>query len=247
MRSTLAVGLVVAGLIGGGLLAMRHVARAPIATVAATPKVDPALTSAPLMPQATYVPETPLAFTTISGKEKQVEFTSDAPFEDIVGWSNQVEGGADLGPTEQPAKLSRASWRLPVASMRTGIATRDQHISDAEWLDAKNYPDIRYDLRDVRDVKEVPGGPGRTFEGTLVGDVTVRGVLRRVEARGALITILPKDEAPADIGAPMLRVRADLAVRLSEHGVKNTTLAAGRKVADEITIKVDVVMAGRAE
>jgi len=56
----------------------------------------------------------------IIDKDRQIYFESDAALENIKGQSNDVIGYAVLSPN-RPGTIVTGDWRLPVASMKTGI------------------------------------------------------------------------------------------------------------------------------
>jgi polyisoprenoid-binding protein YceI len=64
---------------------------------------------------------------------------------------------------------------IPVASVDTSVAQRDEHLRSADFLDAEQHPVIAFRSRSVRGRFVEPGD---RFE--VVGDLTIRGTTREV-------------------------------------------------------------------
>ncbi|MBC7834583.1 MAG: YceI family protein [Phycisphaerales bacterium] len=180
----------------------------------------------------------------IPGKDRQVFFQSDAPFEKIEGQSNAVIGYTIAGPKENPAALQAGEWHLPVASMTTGIRKRDEHMRADNWLGAEKNPNIIFVLREVQSVQPVGNktvgadtlkDSTKAYVGTLVGDLTVHGVTKSIEVPEATIMFVKGNDDTAKIApGDLMAIRAKFHVKLSEFGVKNEVV--GRKVAEELSI-----------
>lgn len=127
----------------------------------------------------------------------------------------------------------RVKLHVPVASLRTGIELRDEHLRSAAWLDAEKYPNIEFwSEKAVRK-------DASTW--TVQGRFWMHGVARNVE------TEVSVKEIPAAVTQkagwsknPAIQLRTSFKVRLSDHGVKIPEQAA-LKVSDEILITVDVI------
>jgi polyisoprenoid-binding protein YceI len=86
---------------------------------------------------------------------------------------------------EQPS-LSSVEVVIDAASLDTGATERDNHVRSAEFLDVFDFPQIRFESREVR-----PVGPGR-YE--VAGDLTIRDVTRTV-------TLEVEERTPREPGA----------------------------------------------
>jgi len=167
------------------------------------------------------------------GKDAQVTFTSDAPLEHIKGVTNQVVGYVVAG-AEAPARLQGGAFRLPVSSFDTGIPLRDEHMQGERWLHAESHPDIMFVIDGTTDVREAQSGDGfTTYRVTLVGDLTVRGVTRRMEIPARLTFMPESDRTRSRAKGDLLALRCEYEVKLGDFGVDNT---GGGKVADVITL-----------
>ena len=172
----------------------------------------------------------------LPGRDRQIYFESDAPLEDIKGQSNQVIGFAVAGPASNPADLRAGEWHLPVRSIRTGIELRDEHLAGGDWLDAASHPNIVFQLDEVRDPTLRRSGDGyRTYEATLVGEMTIHGETNAITIPGATLTFLDASDRTAAVAeGDLLRVRAEYSVTLSDYGVSHPVI--GDKVANTIAV-----------
>ncbi|MEM9064827.1 MAG: YceI family protein [Planctomycetota bacterium] len=174
----------------------------------------------------------------LSRRDKQVYFESNAPLEDIKGQSDRVLGYVIA---ESDENLVAGEWHLPVRSLRTGIELRDDHLYEKQWLWANEHPDVIFQLERVADLTTERSGTGfRTYRGTLVGDLTLRGVTLPRIIENATLTFLDESErtravAPGDL----LQIRASFDVPLGEHEVSNVAIDNG-KVAQ--VVELDIVL-----
>ncbi len=177
------------------------------------------------------------AYHTITGKQAQVTFTSDAPLQDIVGKSNAVVGWAVAGPAESPASLAGARWILPVASLATGIPLRDEHLAGDHWLDAAKHPCIEFNLEKVEAIEPVKSGNDfATWSCTLVGTMSMHGTTRPLKVEKAKISMLKSSERTASIApGDLMFIQCTYEVRLSEFGITNGDVP--DKVADTIKLE----------
>jgi polyisoprenoid-binding protein YceI len=167
-----------------------------------------------------------------------VTFKSQAPLEDIVGTSNELTGYVVFDPT-QPKKGARGQLTVPVASLRTGIPKRDEHLRGRDWLDASAQPDVRFVIDNVKDVKVVKAtGGARTYDLKLAGSLSIHGQTRRVEVP-ARVTYLPESEQTRmRVPGNLIAGRTSFDVALKDFGVRGMQGAVGAKVSE--TIKIDV-------
>lgn len=177
------------------------------------------------------------AYHTITGKQAQVTFTSDAPLQDIVGKSNAVVGWAVAGPADAPVSLAGGRWLLPVASLATGIPLRDEHLAGEHWLDAARHPCIEFTLEKVEAIEPVKSGSDfATWSCTLVGTMSMHGTTRQMRVEKAKVSLLKASERTASIApGDLMFIQCTYEVRLSEFGITNGDVP--DKVADTIKLE----------
>ncbi|MBL7990553.1 MAG: YceI family protein [Candidatus Kapabacteria bacterium] len=160
----------------------------------------------------------------------QAQFSSKAPLENIDGGTATVTGSftLDLGNLE----ATTGKVLVAVNTMQTGIALRDRHLQEKDWLDAESNPNITFDIKKLSSVQIVSSGGGKgVAKANAEGVFTLHGVGK---AMTISIEITYMEKAPNDL--VMIKVN-DFPVSLKEHGVTGRKGIIGSKVSEIITIK----------
>lgn len=160
----------------------------------------------------------------------QAQFSSKAPLENIDGGTATVTGSfaLDLGNLE----ATTGKVLVAVNTMQTGIALRDRHLQEKDWLDAESNPNITFDIKKLSGVQIVSSGGGKgVAKANAEGVFTLHGVGK---AMTISIEITYVEKAPNDL--VMIKVN-DFPVSLKEHGVTGRKGIIGSKVSETITIK----------
>lgn len=167
----------------------------------------------------------------VGGSGNRIRFTSDAPLETMTGTSSSVSGSFSVDPRD----LTTASGavEVPIASLRTGIDLRDQHLRSDGWLDANRYPTARFELVGVSGATSLT--PGREQRVTLRGRFTFHGVTREVRANARVTW----NQGAGGAGRDTVSVRAHFDVLLADYGVSIPRVVQ-LKVANEIGIDVRI-------
>jgi len=175
-------------------------------------------------------------FEVVPGAIQLVEFESDAPIENIRGLSTEARGQITLDPARPNAAQGRIT--VPVASLRTGNTTRDGHLQQPEWLDAKAHPDLVFAIDSVALDLMGPLSLGATTTGRVTGTFTIKGKTKRVTVPVKLAYLPASDKLKkVYIDGNALRIKGDLVLRLADFGVVPPDHLAGVKVADEVSIR----------
>ena len=167
------------------------------------------------------------------GGRNQTTFFSTTPLEDINGLGNGVSGSVTFNTND--LKSLKGKVTVSVASIKTGIDLRDEHMRSAGWLNAESYPEISFEIKKVSDVKSLADNK---LSAKVSGSFTMHGVTKDVVAE-ATLTYLDENEttkqrAPGDL----LGVQAKFNVKLSDYGVNNKVV--GQKVSENIEIGVNL-------
>jgi polyisoprenoid-binding protein YceI len=88
----------------------------------------------------------------------------------VRGEFSKISGTAKFDPSDLPA--SSITAEIDVNSINTREPDRDKHLKSADFLDAANFPTIKFQSKTVE-----PDGP-EAYKVT--GDLTVRGTTREV-------------------------------------------------------------------
>lgn len=127
--------------------------------------------------------------------------------------------------------VSKAALEATVdaASIDTREEKRDTHLRSADFLDAQNFPTITF-----KSVSVEPAGPGKA---KLTGDLTLRGVTRRVVFDVEGPTPIVKQGAAERVGAT-----ATATINRKDFGVSwsRTLDSGGLVVSEEVAITIDI-------
>jgi polyisoprenoid-binding protein YceI len=158
-----------------------------------------------------------------------ITFESQADIETIIGTTNKGKGTikADLEKGTGSVTLS-----VPVASMKTGIDMRDEHLRSKDWLEAAKFPDITFVSKKVEPVKDAKNRV------TATGDFTMHGVTKEmtvtVEWKELPAEAVQKAKFP---DGRWLKFSTEFEVKLSDHGVKIPDMVVG-KVSEAWKVKM---------
>jgi polyisoprenoid-binding protein YceI len=164
------------------------------------------------------------------------QFVSSAPLEEFEGTADGIEGSFVLDP--QNLEATRGRIRVAVASMRTGIARRDEHLRSPEWLDAERYPYIEFDLQGLRQVRITERTAGRVvLQAVAVGDFSLHGVRKPMELP-IVMTYVPESEqtrqrAPGDL----VQVQSEFTISLRDFDIRGRQGIIGSRVGEVIRVK----------
>jgi hypothetical protein len=129
-------------------------------------------------------------------------------------------------PTAPPSRVERAVVRVPVAGIECGIGRMNENLRTA--LRAGEHPEIRFEVTQAHFVSA--GTRGR-LQLSATGMLTVAGVTRN----------LALEVAGSDTGDGALRIRGQVAIRMTEFGIAPPTAMLGLiRTKDDVTIRFDL-------
>ncbi len=204
------------------------------------------------------------AFKVLNNGGSKVQFTSDAVLETITGLTSDVSGEISLDPAN-PAG-ARGKIEVALASLRTGIDLRDEHLRSENWLDIGHHPKAVFEITRIEiagrgsaapaaPAKQTKGQPrpaapasapltpGQDVSAKVWGRFTIRGVTRNVTAN-ARVRYMP---ASAEMRGVMVNgdttiIRANFDLKLSDFGITSnnpvTRTVLGLKVSNDIRVDV---------
>ena len=159
------------------------------------------------------------------GNGSRIQFVSDAPLETITGVSSRVSGSVSF----DASNLSSASGTItvPVASIRTGMDLRDEHLRSDNWLDAQRHPNATFEITGVEGASSIPNNQLTRLR--LRGRFTIHGRTHDVVA-SARVRIAPNGQ---------LRGQASFSVQLTDYDV-SVPLPVRLKVSNTIRVNVSI-------
>lgn len=181
------------------------------------------------------------AYYALTDRDRQIYFESNAPLENIKGQSNKVIGYAVMS-TREPGSLVAGEWHLPVASMKTGIELRDEHLASKDWLNAASNPDVIFRIKETKDITVVKATDAFTsYSATLVGDLLLHGVTRTITIPNSTITLMSASEATRSVAkGDLVALRSKFTITLADYGVSHPVI--GKKVASEVALDVSLYL-----
>jgi polyisoprenoid-binding protein YceI len=167
----------------------------------------------------------------------RVQFISDAPLETITGTSSDVNGEVELDPSNLRSLIgSRVQVR--VASLRTGIDLRDEHLRSDNWLGADANPNATFEITGIEGASSVQPNHQETVR--IRGRFSIHGRTREITAN-ARIRYLPNtpELQAARIAGDVLRVQASFRINLTDFGVSVPSIVR-LKVSNTIRVNVSL-------
>ena len=165
----------------------------------------------------------------------QATFFSTTPLEDISGMSTDVKGSITFDVQDIENTLV-GEIIISTESLKSGIDLRDEHLRSADWLDAKQFPEITFKITDVKNLNEIKEN---MITARVIGEFTCHGVTKEVNSDVTLTYLVENEMTKMKMPGDLLGVRAKFNIKLSDYGVQH--MALGKKVADDIEIKVNII------
>lgn len=163
--------------------------------------------------------------------KNQFTWSSDAPLEKIKGTAEGVVGTLTVDP--QNLATLRGSISAQVSTMKTGNATRDEHLKGAQWLDARAHPQITFTIASVSGIRVT----GNKASGTATGTFTMHGVSKTLSVPFSMTWLdesaATRKRAPGDL----VMFDASFTVSLKDFKVVGTRGLVGSKVGETIAVR----------
>lgn len=155
---------------------------------------------------------------------------SETAVENFTGRTNKIRGSLTFDPV---TRSGSGSVTVDGSSIDTGIANRNNHMNSANWLNFAARPEVKFTATRVTRVS------GDNYR--VAGNLTMNGVTRPVTA-DATVRYTPANATTRETGLKgnVLAVSTRFNVKLSDFGVKNGQITAGR-VSDRLAITVRFV------
>ena len=179
----------------------------------------------------------PRAFAVRNDGGSRIQFVSDAPLEVITGVTSGVTGEFTVDPADVSTTTGRV--QVAVASLRTGVDLRDEHLRGASWLDAEHHPDATFEITRIE--SRGPIRPNRATTVRVKGRFTLHGVTHEISttARVRYLPLTPELAQAPGINGDMLRIQTSFSIRLADFNV-SVPLPVQLKVSDTIQVNVDL-------
>lgn len=166
----------------------------------------------------------------------RIQFVSDAPLETITGISNHVTGSLTVDPNNLSS--ARGTVAVRVASIRTGIDLRDEHLRSDNWLDAGAHPNATFEITRIEGASRLE--PNQSTQVRIHGRFSIHGVTREITANARVRLIPVTDDMRSNhVNGDTIRAQASFRVRLTDYNV-SIPLPVRLKVSNEIRVNVTI-------
>lgn len=182
----------------------------------------------------------PVTFKVLNSGQSRATFKTEAPLETIVGNTSLLSGTVVFDRDEPAAATARIE--VDLASLRTGIDMRDEHLRSPMWLDTANSPKATFEL-----TKLVLAGslkPAKSVKGKAYGKLTIRGVTRDIVAE-VVATSFPLTDAlrNPDVGftGDLMKIDVSFKTSFTNHGVQVPQMLF-YKVSNDIDVQTSLTL-----
>lgn len=165
-----------------------------------------------------------------------IQFVSEATLEKITGVTSKASGDIVVDPND-PTK-GKATITVPVASIRTGIELRDEHLVSENWLDSKKCENAKFEITSISGVDKLKAND--VVEVAIKGKFTIHCVTKEISTKAKVRWIPASAETKANkVMGDTLRVQASFVIMLEDHKVSIPAIVS-LKVSPKIQVNVDL-------
>ena len=165
-------------------------------------------------------------------------FDSKAPLEKIVGTTNKITGHIQVNLKDITKGLT-ASFELDLASLKTGIDKRDEHMRD-NFLETAKYPKAMLAINKVTKASDKMLMDGKTLTVDAEGTLSLHGVKSTVQLKDITVTYFDESEATkGKMPGDLLIINGDLSLNLPDYNIEVPQFIF-LKLAETIKVSVDL-------
>ena len=165
-------------------------------------------------------------------------FDSKAPLEKIVGTTNKITGHIQANPKDITKGL-KASFALDLASLKTGIDKRDEHMRD-NFLETAKYPKAMLTIDKVTKASDNMLMDGKTLTVDAEGTLSLHGVKNAIQLKDITITYFDESEATkGKMPGDLLIINGGFSLNLPDYNIEVPQFIF-LKLAETIKVSVDL-------
>ena len=166
-------------------------------------------------------------------------FESKAPLEKIVGTTSKITGHVHLD-AKDITKGFMATFDLDVASMKTGIDLRDQHMRE-NFLETGKYPKATLTVDKLTKVSAKQLMDQKPITVDAEGTLNLHGMKKKVELKGIQVAFFKESEAiKAKMPGDLLTIVGSFSLKLPDYNIKVPQMIV-LKLDENIKVNVDLV------
>ena len=172
------------------------------------------------------------------GGRDVLTFDSKAPLEKIVGTTNKIMGHVQVNPTDITKGL-KASFELDLASLKTGIDKRDEHMRD-NFLETGKYLQAMLTIDKVTNASDKMLMDGKSLTVDAEGTLALHGVKNTVQLKDITVTYFDESEATkGKMPGDLLIINGDFSLNLPDYNIEVPKFIF-LKLAETIKVSVDL-------
>ncbi len=172
------------------------------------------------------------------GGRDVLTFDSKAPLEKIVGTTNKIMGRVQVNPKDVTKGL-KATFELDLASLKTGIDKRDEHLRD-NFLETAKYPKAMLIIDKVTDASDKMLMDGKSLTVDAEGTLSLHGVKNTVQLKDIMVTYFDESEATkGKMPGDLLIINGDFSLNLPDYNIEVPKFIF-LKLAETIKVSVDL-------
>ena len=169
--------------------------------------------------------------------KNQIQFVSTAPMEEIHGTASEISGELKLDPGNLEGLTGKIE--VQVGSMETGIKNRDEHLHSKDWLDAKEFPVIAFEITGLSDVSVDADQGKAVVKGTAGGAFVLHGVTKELAIPFEATYLLASDKTMKRAPGDFFVVKSEFDITLKDFDIKGARGMVGSKVGKNIDLKAN--------
>jgi len=147
-----------------------------------------------------------------------VTFTSKAPLETIVGKTSNIQGFVAFDMTDIKA-TSEAVFKVDLASLKTGIGLRDEHMRE-QYLHTDKFPHAEFELTEVLEISNNSLQDGQECNLKAKGNFSVHGVTKEIEIPIAFTYMAASDDTRDRLPGNLLHIVAEFEILLTDYNIE---------------------------
>lgn len=161
-----------------------------------------------------------------------IVFLLDAPLESINGTATGITGNVSYDPSNPAATTGKIV--VAVGSMSVANPKMLEHIMGRQWMNAKKFPKITFELTSLADIDQ----NGDKVQAKAVGVMSIKDVSKDLEIPVSFTYLKGKLKDRQDTPGDILVVRSSFSITRGDFNVN-----AGKnldKVADEVELRLSL-------
>ncbi len=163
----------------------------------------------------------------IDNAHTSVNFSIKHFFSNVIGNFTSFSGKINFDPVD--TKGSSIEFTIPVKTVNTNDAKRDQHLQSADFFDATTYPNMKFVSTSV--VKKTKDSY------VAYGKLTIKNVSKDISLPFMVTGMV---EHPMMKGTMVLGLKSDFKINRNDYGVGTGDWAATMVVGDEVNISINM-------